>query len=64
MKSKNLIVLPKSKFLRILCLKCKNEQVIFSKASSVVKCLKCGEILAEPTGGEARIKGKVLERFG
>jgi small subunit ribosomal protein S27e len=45
-------------------LKCKNEQVIFSKASTLVKCLKCGEVLAEPKGGEARIKGKVLERFG
>ncbi|MEM5853075.1 MAG: 30S ribosomal protein S27e [Candidatus Aenigmatarchaeota archaeon] len=64
MSSKDLVVLPKSKFLRVLCLKCKNEQVIFNKASTVVKCLRCGEILAEPTGGEARIKGKVLERFG
>ncbi|MEM5829601.1 MAG: 30S ribosomal protein S27e [Candidatus Aenigmatarchaeota archaeon] len=64
MRSKNLVTLPKSKFLRVLCFKCKNEQVIFSKASSLVKCLKCGEILAEPTGGEARVRGKVLERFG
>lgn len=56
--------MPESKFLRVLCVKCKNEQVIFSKAATVVKCLKCGEILAEPTGGEVRVKGKILERFG
>jgi small subunit ribosomal protein S27e len=64
MKRKNFVVLPESKFLRVLCMKCRNEQVIFSKASTVVKCLKCGEVLAEPTGSEARVKGKVLERFG
>jgi small subunit ribosomal protein S27e len=64
MKTKNLVSLPESKFLRVLCLKCKNEQVIFSKPASLVKCLKCGEILAEPKGGEGRIKGKILEKFG
>lgn len=61
---KEAITLPKSKFLRVICPKCKNEQVVFSKASTLVKCLKCNEVIAEPTGGEARIKGKVLERFG
>ncbi|MEM5766540.1 MAG: 30S ribosomal protein S27e [Candidatus Aenigmatarchaeota archaeon] len=64
MKIKNIIVLPKSKFLRVLCLKCKNEQIVFSKVVALVKCLKCGEILAEPTGGVARIRGKVLEKLG
>lgn len=61
---KELITLPKSKFLRVVCPKCKNEQVIFDKSATLVKCLKCGEILAEPTGGKARIKGKILESFG
>ncbi len=52
---------PKTKFLKVSCGKCKNEQTIFNKASSNVKCLVCGEILAESTGGKARIKTKVLE---
>ena len=51
---------PDSKFLRVKCKKCKNEQVIFNKASVVVKCLVCGDVLAEPTGGKADIKTKVL----
>ncbi len=51
----------KSKFLRVKCSKCNNEQSVFSRASMVVKCLVCGEILAEPTGGEARMKAQVLE---
>ena len=38
-----------------------NEQVIFGKASSEVKCLICGQVLAEPSGGKAKIKARVLE---
>jgi small subunit ribosomal protein S27e len=57
---KQVIRVPSSRFLEVMCKKCKSKQIIFSKASSVVSCLKCGEILAEPTGGKARIKAKVL----
>ncbi len=47
------------KFLKVRC-RCKNEQVIFEKPCTVVKCLVCGEVLAEPTGGKAGIRAKVL----
>jgi small subunit ribosomal protein S27e len=60
----DLISTPKSKFVHVMCKKCKNKQVIFSKASTEVKCLVCGEVLAEPSGGDAIIKAKVLEVFG
>ena len=50
----------KSKFLRVRC-KCKNEQIIFGKAASIVNCLICGKVLAEPTGGKIRIKSRILE---
>ena len=56
--------MPKSKFLRVMCKKCRNDQIIYNKAATVVKCLKCGEVLADPIGGQAIIKGKVLESFG
>jgi small subunit ribosomal protein S27e len=46
------------RFVKVKC-KCKNEQVIFDKPSSTVKCLVCGEVLAEPRGGRADIKAKV-----
>ncbi len=52
---------PKSKFLKVRCSKCKNEQVIFEKASTEIKCLVCGEVLATPTGGKAKLKTNVLE---
>ncbi len=47
-----------SKFLKVKCEKCKNEQVIFSSPSTTVKCLVCGEVLAEPTGGKGKLKTK------
>jgi small subunit ribosomal protein S27e len=47
-----------SKFLKVKCKKCKNEQVVFEKSASSVKCLVCGEVLAEPKGGKARVKSE------
>jgi len=49
------------KFLKIRCKKCGNEQIIFSRASTNVKCLVCGNELLEPTGGKAKIKTTVLK---
>ncbi|MBI5332879.1 MAG: 30S ribosomal protein S27e [Candidatus Aenigmarchaeota archaeon] len=54
----------KNKFAQVKCEKCKNEQVIFTKATTVVKCLVCNEVLAEPTGGKVMLKAKVLEYLG
>lgn len=50
-----------SKFVKVRCIKCKNEQIIFSKSSTAVNCLVCEKALCEPTGGKSRIKGHILE---
>ena len=47
-----------SSFIKIKCDKCKNEQVVFERPASTVKCLVCGEILVEPTGGKGIVKSK------
>ncbi len=52
---------PVSKFIKVRCPKCKNEQIIFGKASTEVMCLVCGRALASPKGGKAKIKARVLE---
>jgi len=52
---------PISKFVKIRCPKCKNEQIIFGKAATSVKCLVCDKSLAESTGGKTRIKARILE---
>ena len=52
---------PTSKFIKVRCPKCKNEQVMIGKASSNINCLVCGKVLAEPTGGKSRVKARILE---
>jgi small subunit ribosomal protein S27e len=54
-----LIPKPRSTFLRVRCLKCGNEQLLYSNAVNIVKCNVCGETLAQPTGGKAKIKGEI-----
>ncbi len=53
-----------SKFIKVRCTKCKNEQILFGNASSVVTCLVCNKELAMPTGGKSKISGRVLEVLG
>lgn len=52
---------PNSKFVKIRCPKCKNEQIIFGKVSTKTKCLVCGKVIAEPTGGKSKVKARILE---
>jgi small subunit ribosomal protein S27e len=55
---KKLVPTPKSKFLEVECKKCQETYVVFSKAASPLVC-KCGEEILSPSGGQARIKGKI-----
>jgi small subunit ribosomal protein S27e len=50
----------RSRFFRVKCPDCENEQVVFEKASTRVDCVVCGKALAEPTGGKAKILVDVL----
>ncbi len=49
-----------SKFFSVRC-KCGQKTIIYSNASSQVKCSACGIVLANPTGGRAYIKAKIME---
>ncbi|MEE8198888.1 MAG: 30S ribosomal protein S27e [Thermoplasmata archaeon] len=51
----------RSKFLRVRCRDCGNEQILFDRAASMVTCLVCNATIAEPTGGKADIKAEVVE---
>lgn len=51
------------RFIRVACSECDNEQTVFEKASTIVNCSECEEILAEPGGGLATIHGEVLEHL-
>ncbi len=51
----------RSRFLRVKCNDCGNEQVIFGCAATNIKCLVCNKLLAEPTGGKVSVKTKILD---
>ncbi|MBI5072782.1 30S ribosomal protein S27e [Candidatus Woesearchaeota archaeon] len=50
-----------SKFVKIRCPKCKNEQITFGKSATQVKCLVCAKPLVEPSGGKSHVKARILE---
>ncbi|MBT8172308.1 30S ribosomal protein S27e [Candidatus Bathyarchaeota archaeon] len=52
---------PKSKFFRIKCPDCGNEQFVFSHATTSVLCNVCRAILAEPSGGKIKVKGEITD---
>jgi len=53
----------RSRFIKVSCPDCENEQIIFEKASSIVSCLVCGSIISKPSGGKAIISAKIIEAF-
>ena len=53
----------RSRFVKVKCPDCENEQLIFEKASSTVACVVCGHVLATPTGGKAEIKADIITAF-
>lgn len=55
--------LNRSRFVKVKCPDCENEQLIFEKASSTVDCVVCGHNLATPTGGKAEIKAEIITAF-
>lgn len=52
---------PTSKFIRLRCAKCKNEQIVFGKSATHVNCLICNEPLIEASGGKSKVVGRILE---
>ncbi len=65
-KRKIEIPMPKSYFMCVECPQCSSKQIVFSHATTRVKCLVCGKQLLEPTGGKAKLLDgvKVLEKYG
>ena len=53
----------RSKFVKVKCPDCENEQLIFEKASTVVDCVVCGHNLSIPSGGKAEIKAEIIAAF-
>ncbi|MEM2225876.1 MAG: 30S ribosomal protein S27e [Candidatus Bathyarchaeia archaeon] len=64
MRVKELIPRPRSRFLRVKCPKCGNEQTAFDRSSTALNCNVCDELLLIPRGGKAEIKAEVVQELG
>ena len=62
-KQRGLIPKPKSKFLRVRCNGCGNEQTIFSAAATKVNCLVCNQSLAQTGASKIKTKTKILKVY-
>jgi small subunit ribosomal protein S27e len=51
----------RSRFVKVKCPDCENEQMVFEKASTVVNCVVCSRVLAVPAGGKAKLNAEILE---
>ncbi len=60
-KERTLIPEPNSKFLKVNCKECNEENIVYSHASTHVTCKSCGNTIAKPTGSKAQISGKISE---
>jgi ribosomal protein S27E len=52
-----------SKFLRVLCPRCKTTHTIYGKSSSRVKCNGCGYLLNKPRGGKTKVRAPIREVY-
>ncbi|MBS7250451.1 MAG: 30S ribosomal protein S27e [Candidatus Jordarchaeaceae archaeon] len=57
-KRKEILPQPKSRFINVQCSDCGSEQIVFDRASTIVKCNVCGKPLVKPLGGKAVIMVK------
>jgi len=51
-----------SKFLKIVCPRCKKPRMVFGKSTMKIKCAHCNKLLLKTTGGKAKVKARILER--
>ncbi|MFH1425422.1 MAG: 30S ribosomal protein S27e [archaeon] len=49
------------KFVRVRCVRCGNQQIVFGKGSTRVKCVRCNRLLIKVSGGKVRIRTIVRE---
>ena len=51
---------PGSRFNKVKCNECGEQQVVYSHVATIITCNSCGNILARPTGSLAEINGEIL----
>jgi len=54
---------PRTRFLKLKCNACGNEQTVFSAATTDVKCLACNQVLAESGASKIRLKARIVKEL-
>jgi small subunit ribosomal protein S27e len=54
-----LIPEPNSKFQKVKCKECDEENIVYSHASTPVTCKSCGNVISEPSGSRATLHGEI-----
>jgi len=52
---------PVSTYIRVKCKDCGAETLIYSHATTEIKCKICGSLLAKPTGGKVKILAEIIQ---
>ncbi len=51
-------------FVRIACKHCSEDQIVFTRATTRIKCFHCGSFLSIPKGGKCKfVDSKVVENL-
>lgn len=50
---------PNSKFHKLKCKECDEENIVYSHASTSITCKSCGNVIAEPTGAASTLHGEI-----
>ncbi len=48
-------------FIRIECLECGNQQIVFNRPAKDISCAECETMVVEATGGIGRLDAEVIE---
>jgi len=54
---------PRSRFIKVKCSQCSNEQIVFERPASNVKCRVCGRAIVKSTGGKGKVLGEIIEVY-
>ncbi|MBO3841849.1 MAG: 30S ribosomal protein S27e [Candidatus Brockarchaeota archaeon] len=58
-----LLFKPRSRFLKVKCSQCENEQIVFERPASNIKCKVCGKTIVKSTGGKGKVFGEIIEVY-
>jgi small subunit ribosomal protein S27e len=50
----------RSKFIKVKCQDCGNEQIAFGRPATTVMCTVCGRTLIKTSGGKGIVQGTVV----